>query len=138
MKSESSVCHSGIVVGSNNEQVLVKIIAQSACAGCHAKNMCNISESEEKVIEVSNTGSKHYKTGEQVTITMKRSMGNKAVLIGYVLPFLIVLISIFVISYFSGNEAIAGLLALLLLAPYYLGLYLLRKGMKQTFRFELE
>ncbi len=138
MKSDTNICHNGIVVESNNEKTLVKILSQSACASCYAKGMCNLSEVEEKIIEVSNKGNKQFNAGEQVTVIMKQSQGNKALLLSYLIPFLVVLLTLFVAGSLSDSEAAMGLSALIVLAVYYLILYSFRNQIKQSFDFEIE
>lgn len=134
----NNICHQGTVIKTSEDCVYVRIEAQSACAACHAKNMCNLTEVQEKIIEVQHNGDREFSAGEQVTVMMKQSQGARALVLGYLIPFLIVLVALFVIAHFTGDEVIAGLSALLLLVPYYIGLYLFRNRMKQTFGFELK
>lgn len=135
---ENNIGHQGIVIKTSEDCVFVRIEAQSACAACHAKNMCNLTDVQEKIIEVPYNGSRKFSPGEQVTVFMKQSQGTRAIVLGYLIPFLILFIALFVIAHFTGDEATAGLSALLLLAPYYLGLYLFRNRMKRSFGFELK
>jgi sigma-E factor negative regulatory protein RseC len=135
---EKNICHQGIVVKCKDDCVLISIESQSACASCHTKSMCNLNEVQEKIIEVQHANPSNYKPGDLVTVNMARSMGNKALWLGYLLPFLIVMVSLFVFSYLSGSELQAGLISLLLLIPYYLILYKMRNKLKNTFRFEIE
>jgi positive regulator of sigma E activity len=138
MMKEKNICHQGIVVKCKDDCVLVSIESKSACASCHTKSMCNLNEVQEKIIEVQHANPSNYKPGDLVTVNMARSMGNKALWLGYLLPFLIVMVSLFVFSYLSGSELQAGLISLLLLIPYYLILYKMRNKLKNTFRFEIE
>jgi sigma-E factor negative regulatory protein RseC len=135
---ENNICHQGTVVKCESDCVLVQIEAVSACAACKAKSMCNLSEVQEKIIEVWHSKPSAYKPGDLVTVTMKRTMGNKALWLGYLLPFFIVMVSLFLFSYLTGSELQAGLISLLLLLPYYLILYARRNKLKDTFRFEIE
>jgi sigma-E factor negative regulatory protein RseC len=135
---ENNICHQGTVVKCEDDCVLVQIEAVSACAACKAKSMCNLTDVQEKIIEVQHTNPSNFKPGELVTVHMKRSMGNKALWLGYLLPFLIVMVSLFLFSYLTGSELQAGLISLILLMPYYLILYIMRNRLKNTFRFEIE
>jgi positive regulator of sigma E activity len=116
----------------------VQIEAVSACAACKAKSMCNLTDVQEKIIEVQHTNPSNFKPGELVTIHMKRSMGNKALWLGYLLPFLIVMVSLFLFSYLTGSELQAGIDFPVIALPYYLILYIMRNRLKNTFRFEIE
>jgi len=135
---ESSICHQGTVVKCEDDCVLVQIEVASACAACKAKSMCNLTDVQEKIIEVPHTNPNVFKPGDSVTINMTRSMGNKALWLGYLAPFFIVMVSLFLFSYLTGSELQAGLISLLLLLPYYLILYVMRNKLKNTFRFEIE
>lgn len=135
---ENNICHLGIVVRCEDNCVLVRIESQSACASCQTKSICNLSDLQEKIIEVQHANPSKYKPGEVVTINMTTSMGNKALWLGYLLPFVIVMVSLFLFSYLTGSELQAGLISLLLLLPYYLILYAMRNKLKNTFRFEIE
>lgn len=137
MTENSNVCREGTVINTEGNTVFIRIEVVSACDACKAKSMCNLSEVEEKVIELNMAEPKKYKPGDKVSVFMKRSMGSKALWLGYLLPFLIVIISLFLFSYLSSSELQAGLISLLLLLPYYLTLYVLRNKLKKTFAFEI-
>ncbi len=132
------ICHQGIVVADDGDKIIVKVVSQSACAACHAKGMCNMTEMSEKSIEVPKSGQRNLKPGDAVTIAMRESLGTTAVLFAYLMPFLIVIIALFFFSYISGSEWIAGLLSLGMLLPYYFGLHLLRHRFKKVFSFEIK
>jgi len=57
---------------------------------------------------------------------------------GYVLPFIVVLLTLIVAQEITGNELTAGLISLAILIPYYAALYLLRHHLKKIFKFEVE
>ncbi len=50
--SRETIQHEGKVKKVDNNSVLVSILSETACSGCHAKNLCNISGEKEKVVEV--------------------------------------------------------------------------------------
>jgi sigma-E factor negative regulatory protein RseC len=133
-----TIIHPGIVESVSNDKVLVRILSQSACSSCHAKGACSISEVEEKIIEVENTRSDTWKTGQQVMVKMEQSLGLKAVFLGYVLPLIILIISVIIFLFIMKNEGAAALLAILMLVPYYTVLYLFRNQLKKQFRFRIE
>jgi sigma-E factor negative regulatory protein RseC len=69
---------------------------------------------------------------------MKRSLGARAVLLGYFLPFLIVLLALVIILYFTDNEGLSAIVAITLLIPYYLILYLLKDRLSKDFIFTID
>lgn len=116
---------------------MVSIINQSACSACHAKGACTIADLQEKEIDIIPTG-KNYSPGQEITVLLKEAQGFKALFYGYVLPFVLVLFTLIVAFSVTGNEGIAGLLALGILIPYYITLYFFRDNLKKVFKFEVE
>lgn len=135
---KDNIEHPGRIDKIEDGKITVTILSMSACATCHSKSMCTISEMEEKTIEIRNPENKEYKLGEQVTIYMKRSLGTKAVFYGYIFPFLVVLISLILLVIFTKNEGLSALIALALLGPYYYLLHLLKDRFSKTFEFSLK
>jgi sigma-E factor negative regulatory protein RseC len=131
------VRHKGIISEVNETVIKVNIIAQSACASCHAKGYCGVADMKEKVIEVRNVGHNEQKAGDFVNVTMKKKQGLKAVFYGYFLPFIILLATLIITSGYM-NEGLAGLIALSVLIPYYILLYFFRDRIKNDFEFEIE
>ena len=128
--------HDGIVeeVGSNS--VVVRISSGSACSGCHAENLCNISGKEDKLISIE--GKYDVARGDVITVLMQQSMGIKAVLLGYVLPLFILVISLIILLSASLSELAAGLVSISILIPYFILLYLNRNRIGRIFLFTLK
>lgn len=138
MNANENITHPGIIDDVTQEMVYVKILAMSACSSCHSKGMCSVAEMEEKVVEVKADPQRTYAKGEQVTVTMKKSLGSKAVLLGYIAPFLIMIGVLMLILSLTNNEGLAGLLGIATLVPYYWLLFIYRNRLKKTFSFTLE
>ncbi len=136
--SKDTIIHPGIIRKVEDDTIIVNIIAQSVCTSCHAKGICSVANMEEKSIEVHRKPGYNYKPGERVTVAIEKSLGTKAVMIGYVIPFLIILVSLIILSSITGNQGFAGLISLSLLIPYYLGVYLMRDKLKKTFKFRIQ
>jgi len=115
----------------------VCIISQSACAACHAKGACGLSDSTEKMITVLKPNH-NLKVGESVRVVIKQSMGFKALFAGYILPFIAVLTVLIILTLFKVSEGKAGLASLAILVPYYFALYLFKDRISNHFIFELE
>lgn len=134
---QKQIDHKGVITRIDNALIQVTILSVSACAGCHAKGACSMSDMEEKIIDIyDNTES--YKIGESVLVSTQESLGWLALLLAYVLPFVLVIISMFSISVFTNNELLIGGVSLLLLVPYYFVLYLLKAKMKNVFSFVIK
>ncbi len=138
MSIKDEIQHPGVIESVSEDKIEVNILAQSACSSCHAKGMCSVSEMENKIIEVNRTPDFNYKVGDQVTVYMRKSLGPKAVLLGYFYPFLIVLLTLIVLISVTGNEGLSALIAFLLLVPYYFILYKMKDKLSKTFEFKIK
>ena len=130
------IAKSGVVHQIEGQKVTVKINSVSACAACHAKGMCTSSDTSEKFIEVALSDAGNVKPGEMVSVNVASSAGNVALFYGYVLPFLLVFVSLIITVNFLP-EVYAGLISLGILVPYYAVLYVLRNKMGKRFRFTI-
>ena len=137
-KPTDYIAHPGIIQSVHNDNIRVMILAESACASCKVKGMCSVAEMKEKIIEVNRPESNTYKVGQQVRVVMQKSLGLKAVFLGYILPFLITVFSLFGFISLDMEQGVAALTSLLLLVPYYLILYRFRDKLKSRFMFRLE
>lgn len=136
-KMSKTIEHIGIVKQLRKGYADILIVQNSACSGCHAKSACTAADSAEKIIEIPYFAD-DLNIGQQVTIVGSKSMGWKAVGYAFILPFLILMTVLITVGELTGNELTAGLLALAVLLPYYLILYLLRNKMKSNFTFTLK
>ncbi len=136
-KKSAQVRHPGIVEGVDGNTVHVRIESQAACGHCHAKSHCGMAESAEKLIEVTHPDPGQYAVGDPVIVSLEQSLGYKALLLGYIIPFLILIIALFVVALTTGNEGLAALVAVLLMGPYYLLLYRYRHRLRKTFHFRI-
>jgi sigma-E factor negative regulatory protein RseC len=129
--------HEGVIVKSTENRATVKILNKSACASCELTGKCNLSDVKEKEIEVFTNG-KSYTSGDKVTIAASESMGFKALFLGYILPFVIVLSALITMTYSGFSEMTSGLVSLGVLVPYYIGLKLLNHKIQKQFSFYLK
>ena len=138
MRKKDVIAHEGRIVEINPEFTTVEILSSSACASCHAKGLCGMSEEEKKLIMVPTDPYTVYEEGEIVDVMTKKSMGLKAVWISYVIPLLILLILILSLSPVIGNEAYTGLAAIGGVALYYFVIWLIRDRLENEFVFYIK
>lgn len=136
MTSTDCVKQKGIIEEIKDGFAKVNITSFSACSSCQSKAACHMGESAEKLIDVY-VGTESYRKGELVNVVMKRSLGMRATAIAYVLPFIIVLLSLITLTKSGFSEGISGLVSLGLLVLYFTILYFLRDTLKKTFQFTL-
>lgn len=130
---EEKVCKEGIVRKIEAGKVWVEIVVSSACGGCVAKNMCNISEKKNEIIEAENIMGEDFSVGEQVQIQMQESQAHRAVLLGYLLPFIVLIVGLFVCYALTHIEWLSALVAFVLTAMYYLILKMFDKRLARQF-----
>lgn len=137
MQNTKTIEHKGFIQSIENGLIKVSILAQSACASCHAKGACSMSDMQDKTIDIYNN-TENYKLGESVNVILEQKLGFKALFLGYMLPFIIVLTSLIILTATTHNEALSGLISLALLVPYYVGLYTQKEKLKKSFSFKIE
>ena len=126
--------HKGKVVQLNGVNVSVMIESQSACAACHAKGMCTLSDKEDKIIDikVSTDRAANLSVGDEVMVAVSQQRGMQAVLLAYILPAIVVVLSL--VAWLKVvPEPWAIVLALVVLALYYMLLYLFRNKLNSKF-----
>lgn len=137
MSSNKEISHKGRVVEVGPQLTTVEIVSESACAACHAKGLCSLSESEVKTIQVPSSGWDFLAPGDEVEVVLKASMGYKAVWIAYVIPLFILVIFILGLYAAGTGELCAGLSAIGAVAVYYAVIWLMRSKLKNQYIFKI-
>ena len=126
--------HEGIVMCINGELAHVRIIQTSACSACKAKSMCMSAESQTK--EMDALMSEPMQVGDKVEVEVRERLAWKAVLLAYILPFIVMLGIIVVLDFATGwSEAIVGTLSLCGIALYYIVLGFFKHKLQRQFVF---
>lgn len=127
----------GIIEKIDGNLISVKIVQQSACSGCHAKSMCTASDSKEKIIEVTDYSGK-FNVNDTVIVCGESSLGLQAVLFAFVIPLIIIVLTIAIGTNLPLAETESALLGLFAVVPYYGILYMCRNKLKKKFVFTLK
>ena len=130
----NTIEHQGVIISIDGNIAHVKIEQTSACASCHVKSVCGASEKSEKIIDA-NIIDDTLTIGDQVTIIGQKSLGLLAILLAYILPFVVIVAILFVANIFTTNELIIGTCALASLIPYFAILRLVRNKIQAKFQF---
>lgn len=135
-----SIKHLGIVESIDGAHLKVKIVQSSACSSCSVKGHCSVSDTKEKIIEVFNILNLPCKVGDRIILAGRSSMGIKAVLLAFVVPFCVLLLTLALsLNLIDGqDELLAAIIAVCSLIPYYIILYLFREKLKSSFTFYVE
>jgi sigma-E factor negative regulatory protein RseC len=137
MQQGETITHEGMVLKAPGDGTAeVEIFVAEACAGCHAKSVCSPGKSETRIITVKSDATLH--PGDRVTLVLMKSQGFRALAIGYIIPF-IVLITAFVITSVAGaGELVSALLSFASIGIYYFVIWLLREKIGEKFEFKIK
>ena len=134
--SEETVSHEGVITKINGDTLEIKIIAQSACAACHAKSACTMSDQAEKVLTVPKPEGQAFQLFQKVKVVMAVGQGNKAAILAYLVPIILLLAALFICLGIGLSEGLAALIGIAVLIPYYFILYLRRDQLKKSLTIE--
>lgn len=126
--------HTGVVVSVSGNVAHVAIVQSSACSACKAKSMCMSSESQQKEMDAQML--EPMKPGDKVEVEVRERLAWKAVLLAYVLPFVVMMAVIAVLDFTTDwSEAVVGTLSLCAIALYYIGLSVFKHRLQKQFSF---
>ena len=132
--SNDIIEHTGEIIAIEDGMAKVRIVQTSACSECHAKGICGASDQKEKII-IAELRNDEYSIGDMVNVVGKKSLGMKAVLLAYVVPFIIIIVAMVVLGKFIKNELIVGTLSLATLVPYFIVMRLFKDQIAAKFKF---
>lgn len=145
---DNRIRHDGLIESIDGEHITVRIVQMSACASCHVADKCHTSESKVKMIDVWTKNYSRYQVGQKVVVLAESKVGMLAVLIGFVVPVLLVLLAVVLGLFLTSadglwhveepyNQAYAALGGLVILIPYYYVVYLNRDALQTRLAFSL-
>lgn len=134
----NKIKHAGVVDGVEGECVRVRILQSSACSACKVAAHCNASETKEKIIDVMDADASHYQKGDQVMVVVDTAVGFRASLYGYLLPLILMVVTLVGVLAATHSEGLAAVSALGILIPYYVLLFLMRNKLRNRLSFTLE
>ena len=132
------ISHSGIIKSIGEGCIKVQIVQTSACAACKVSSHCNAAESKVKIVDVFGADVAGYQEGQQVVVWASKDVANRALLLGFGVPFLLLVCVLMIALKLTYNEGIAALVALGSLIPYYLALWMMRDRIQRQISFHLE
>ena len=134
----NKIKHSGVIENILGDSVQVRIVQTSACAACKVAGYCNASESKEKLVDVYHADTRHLKVGDVVTVTASTQVAAQALLLGFGLPFVVLVVVLIAVLLITDNEGAAALSGLAALVPYYAVLFLFRNRIRDKLSFSIE
>jgi len=135
----NKISHKGIVERIDDGCVVVRIKQTSACAACKVASHCSAAESKEKLITVkSKQQAAKRKVGEEVTVAMSAENGRRAVIVAFILPFIIMVAVLVACISMKCSEPLAALASIASIAVYYLLVFFFNKKLERKFAFIIE
>lgn len=132
----AAIKHIGEVMRIDGNTIFVRMTVNSACSACHAKGVCGVSESTEKIVEVESAAATDFNIGDSVEVAlMSDSMGVRSVVLAYVMPFFVLALLLIGVLMAGFSEGAAVLAALCGVVLYYVVLHLLRDKVKNKIKF---
>ena len=125
----------GVITNIEDDTLSIKITTCSACSQCSAKSFCSISEQKDKIITAKVTNSSLYSINDYVDVSINQPLAIKAVFYSYVLSLILLLATIIILYTMGFNDFISGISGIIVLIPYYFGLFLLRNKFRADFKF---
>ena len=138
MAKRNEIVHAGKILEMTPDFTSVEIMVSSACASCHAKSLCGMSEEQEKVIMLPTDPYATYNVGDQVQVCTRMSMGLKAAWISYTIPLIILVVLILSLTSLGVNGPISAASAVGGVALYYFIVWLLRDRLQNEFVFYIK
>ena len=138
MAKKNEIVHSGKVIEMTPDFTSVEITVSSACASCHAKSLCGMSEEQDKVIMLPTDPYATYNVGDEVQVCTKMSMGLKAAWISYVIPLAVLMALILILTSVGVNEFISAGAAIAGVGLDYFIIWLLRDKLNNEFVFYIK
>ena len=130
--------HIATVIAVDNGRVDVEIAVQEACHSCKAKGLCGVESDEHRVVSVFTEYAAAYRVGETVMVQAAQSIGIKAAVYAYVIPFFLLFLCLFAMVECGVSESVSGLCSLGAVALYYMVLALMRKKFEREIIFKLK
>jgi sigma-E factor negative regulatory protein RseC len=133
----AEISHIGKIVDIAPDFITVEIVAESACATCHAAGLCGTADATHKAISVPATVG-DWKVGQEVQVLLKRSMGFKAVWLAYAIPLVVLMAVLLGLNSAGVGELASGLAAIGAVGVYYLFLLLFRDRLRNEYSFYIK
>ncbi|MBR3571650.1 MAG: SoxR reducing system RseC family protein [Bacteroidales bacterium] len=133
--TEDTICKEGIVRAIHGDQIEVEITISSACSECHAKSICIPSDHKRETVLAQSLYNEHFEVGDKVHLVLKGSAGGKAVVLAYLLPFIVLMVALFGTYAITKSELAGVIVSVVFVVIYYIILKTQNKKIEQNFQF---
>ena len=95
-------------------------------------------EQAEKILTIPRPEGQEFQLMQKVKVIMAINQGNKAAVLAYVIPIILLLASLFICLGLGLGEGLSALIGIATLIPYYMILYTQRDKLKRRFEYRIE
>ena len=134
--AKNTIEHDGIVTQVAETFIIVTIQSQTACAGCHAKGACGMSEMALKSITTEKPN-EDVKIGDKVIVSASTQNAMLSVL-AYIVPSILIIAVLALLILAGTSEVLAATLSLTTTTVYFIVLYLLRNKFAKKIKFKVK
>ena len=135
--AKNTIEHDGIVTQVAETFIIVTIQNQTACAGCHAKGACGMSEMALKSITAEKPN-EDVKIGDKVIVSASTQNAMLSVLLAYIVPSILIIAVLALLILAGTSEVLAATLSLTTTTVYFIVLYLLRNKFAKKIKFKVK
>ena len=135
--AKNTIEHDGIVTQVAETFIIVTIQSQTACAGCHAKVACGMSEMALKSITAEKPN-EDVKIGDKVIVSASTQNAMLSVLLAYIVPSILIIAVLALLILAGTSEVLAATLSLTTTTVYFIVLYLLRNKFAKKIKFKVK
>ena len=135
--AKNTIEHDGIVTQVADTFIIVTIQSQTACAGCHAKGACGMSEMALKSITAEKPD-EDVKIGDKVIVCASTQNAMLSVLLAYIVPSALIILILTSLILAGVNEVMAATSSLVVTSIYSICLYLLRNEFAKKIKFKVK
>lgn len=135
--AKNTIEHDGIVTQVAETFIIVTIQSQTACAGCHSKGACGMSEMALKSITAEKPN-EDVKIGDKVIVSASIQNAMLSVLLAYIVPSILIIAVLALLILAGTSEVLAATLSLTTTTVYFIVLYLLRNKFAKKIKFKVK
>ena len=133
----SKLHHQAEVVKIESNSIWVRLCRESACSSCPANTACSLKNGRGNIYKLLHSHPQNFVIGQEIELEISQKDGIWAIFWAYLLPLILMLSTLIIGTYFSNDEITGGICSIIILVPYYIGLFLNQKYFQQKFNFKI-
>jgi sigma-E factor negative regulatory protein RseC len=131
----SGIVHKGIIRKGENGTTQVELLDAVNCDACSAKGGCQLGAARDHVYQLEQAGD--YRDGDLVEVELSEQLAVGALFWAYLFPFIVLFAGLVILLQFF-SEGLAGLIAIVFLAIYYIMVYLNKRYFEKKFQLKIK